>query len=90
MKIYLHKQKWKFCQGDRSILLAILLYEQFIHLTQINLLPNIKFLSTQQCAYPSFLVTFWFDSVCVTVTRWVKFREKKLYEQELQLFDYNV
>ena len=38
----------------------------------------------------SFLVTSWFDSVCVTVTRWVNFIEKHLHEYELQLFDYNV
>ena len=30
----------------RSILLAILLYEQFIHLTRINLPPEIQFLSS--------------------------------------------
>ena len=59
----------------RPILLAILLYEQFIHLAQINLHPNIQFLSAWQHAYQSFLVTSWFDSVCVTVTRWVNFRE---------------
>ena len=36
------------------------------------------------------LVTSWFDSVCITVTRLVNFRENPLYEYELQLFDYNV
>ena len=41
----------------RPILLAILLYEQFIYLTQNTLRPNIQFLSTQQQAYQSFLVT---------------------------------
>ena len=40
----------------RHILLAILLSEQFLHLTQINLHPNIQFLRTQQHAYQSF---FW-------------------------------
>ena len=40
----------------RPILLAKLLYEQFIHLTRINLRPNIQFLSTQQNAYQSFLL----------------------------------
>ena len=35
--------------------LAILLYEQFIHLTKITLRPNIHLLSTQQHAYQSFL-----------------------------------
>ena len=40
----------------RRILLAILLSEQFLHLTQINLHPNIQCLSTQQHAYQSF---FW-------------------------------
>ena len=60
----------------RRILLAILLSEQFLHLTQINLHPNIQFLSTQQNAYQSFLVTSWFDSVCVTVACWANFKEK--------------
>ena len=32
----------------------------------------------------------WFDSVCVTVTSWVNFREKHLHKHELQLSDYNV
>ena len=36
--------------------MAILLYEQFIHLTQIILCPNIQFLSTKQHANQSF---FW-------------------------------
>ena len=44
--------------SKRPILLALLLYEQFIHLTQITLCPNIQFLSTQERAYQSFLVTF--------------------------------
>ena len=59
----------------RPILLAILLYEQFVHLTQNNLRPNIQFLSTQHPAYQSFFVTSWFDSVCLTVIRWVNVRE---------------
>ena len=37
--------------------LAILLYEQFIHLTQITLRPNIQLLSTQH-AYQLFLSYF--------------------------------
>ena len=37
--------------------------------------PTYSFLSTQKRAYQSFLVTSWFDSVCVTVTCWVNFRE---------------
>ena len=57
----------------RLILLAILLYEQFIHYTQINLRPNKQLLVTQQQAYQSFLVTSWFDSVCVIVACWVNF-----------------
>ena len=47
----------------RLILLAILLYEQFIHYTKINLRPNKQLLSTQQQAYQSVLVTSCFDSV---------------------------
>ena len=41
----------------RQILLAISLYEQFLHLTPITLRPNIQFLSTQQRTYQSDLVT---------------------------------
>ena len=74
----------------RPILLAILLYEQFLHLTQINLYSNAQLLSTQQHAYQSFLVTSWFDSVCVTVACWVSFKEKHLHEHGLQFSDYNV
>ena len=54
---YLYKnlpvQTKKAILSRRPILLAILLYEQFIHLTRINLRPNTQFLSTQQCAYQS-------------------------------------
>ena len=74
----------------RPILLAILLYEQFLHLTQINLHPNTQPLSTQQHAYQSFLVTPWFDSISVTVACWVNFKESHLHEYELQFSDYNV
>ena len=42
----------------RLILLAILLFEQFIHLTQINVHPNKQLLSTQQHAYQSYLSYF--------------------------------
>ena len=38
--------------------MAILLYGQFIHLTQITFRPNIQLLSTQQHAYQSFLSYF--------------------------------
>ena len=38
----------------RRIPLGILLYGQFIHLTQITLRPNIQLLSTQQHAYSRF------------------------------------
>ena len=53
----------------RLILLAIMLYEQLL------IRPNLQFLSTQQPAYQSFLVTSWFDSVCVNVSCRVNFRE---------------
>ena len=56
MKIYLYQQKWHFF-SRRPIFLAILLNEQFLYLTQINLHPNTQLLSTQQHAYTSFLVT---------------------------------
>ena len=42
----------------RPILLAILLYEQFLHLTLINLHPNMQLLSTQQHAYQSLIGYF--------------------------------
>ena len=74
----------------RPIRLAILLYEQFLHLTQINLHPNTQLLSTQQHAYQSFLVTSWFDTVCVFLDCWVNFKEKHLHEHKLQFSDYNV
>ena len=77
------------CQG-RRIPLAILLYEQFIHLTQTSLRPNIQFLSTQQRAYHSFSVTSSFDSLCINVTRCLNFREKHLHEHELHLSHYNM
>ena len=73
----------------RPILLAILLYEQFLHLAQIDLYPNTQLLSTQQHAYQSFLVTSWFDSVCVTVACWVNFNKMNLHEHELQFSDNN-
>ena len=53
MKIYLYKQKRHFLSG-RLIVLAILLYDQFIHHTQMDLHPNAQFLSTQQHANLSF------------------------------------
>ena len=42
----------------RLILLAILMYEQFIHHTQISSRPNKQLLGTQQHAYQSFLSYF--------------------------------
>ena len=42
----------------KRIPLAILLYEQFIHLTQITLRPNTQLLSNRQHAYQSFLSQF--------------------------------
>ena len=57
----------------RTILLAI-------HLAHNNYFTSQHtVLSTQQHAYQSVLVTSWFDSICVTVTCWVKFREKNIY-----------
>ena len=47
MKSYLCKQKMAIL-SRRPILLAVLLYEQFIHFTQIDLRPNIQFVSSQQ------------------------------------------
>ena len=37
-----------------------------------------------------FRVTSWFDTVCNIVIRWMKFRENRLHEHELQLSDCNV
>ena len=65
--------------------MAILLYEQFILLTKIISHPNIQFLSTQQHAYQSFLITSWFYCIPVTVTRLVNFEMN-----HHQLSDYKV
>ena len=46
----------------RRIPMDILLFGQFIHLSQITLRPNIQLLSTQQ-HYSRFCVTSWFYSV---------------------------
>ena len=54
----LHVQTKMAILSRRPILLAILLYEQFVHLTQINLYSNAQLLSTQQHAYQSFLGYF--------------------------------
>ena len=48
-------QNWLFYQGEGSIPLAILIFEQFIHLTQITLRPNVQLLNNRQSAYQSFL-----------------------------------
>ena len=40
------------------ILLAILLYEQYIHHTQASICPNMQFLSVQPYAYQSLLSYF--------------------------------
>ena len=71
----------------RLTLLAILLYEYFIHYTQINLSSNMQFLSTQQHAYQSFSR---FDSVCVVSTRWLNSRQNCQLEHELQCSDYDI
>ena len=68
MKIYMYLQTQMSILSRRPILLTILMYDQFIHLTQINTV-----LSTQQHAKKSFFVTSWFYSVCVTVV------EKNIY-----------
>ena len=72
----------------RLILLAMLLHEQFRHYTNINLSHRMQFLSTQQHAYQSFLVTSSFDSICVVVACWVNFVQECLHEHELQVSDY--
>ena len=64
------------CLSRGRIPLAILLYEQFIHLTQITLRPNIQLLSNPQHAYQDLRVNSWFDTVSNIVTRWVNFRKK--------------
>ena len=57
MNFFLCKQKMAIFSW-RRIPLVILLYGQFIHLTQIALHPNTQLLSTQQHAYQSFLSYF--------------------------------
>ena len=61
-----------------------------MHLTRIHLRPNIQFFEYSAACLSDILVTSWFDSVCVTVTCCVNFREKHLHKHELQLSDYNV
>ena len=56
--MYLPVQTKMAILSRRLILLAILLYEQFIYYTQIDLLPDKQLLSTQQHAYQSFLSYF--------------------------------
>ena len=85
MKIYLHTNKnGKFVK--ETILLALLLCEQFIHLIWINSRHNIQFLSTQQRAHRS----FWLRPSLILfapLTGWINFLKKKyLHEYELQLF----
>ena len=58
----------------KSILLVILLYDKLINLTRIYLHPTYSFEYSAACL-SVILVTTWFDSVCVTATRWVNFRE---------------
>ena len=72
------------------IQLAILLYEQYIHHTQASIHPNMQYLSAQQYAYQSFLVTSWFDFIRIQVARWVNFRQKCLHQHEQHLSAYNV
>ena len=71
---------WNFLCIKRQIPLAILLYEQFKHLTQITLRLNTQLLSNQQHAYRSFLSHF---LVLFRHSRWI-LDKKCYYEQELQ------
>ena len=67
------------------MLLALLLNEQFMHHTQINLSPRVL-----RVLISHFQVTSWFDSVCIVVARQVYFRDFFLHEHELLLPDFNV
>ena len=74
------------CQILKGTLLSkALTCRKCIHLTQVTLCRNLQFLSTQQCAYQSYLVTSWFDSACITLTHWLNFREKHFPDQELYI-----
>ena len=70
----------------RRILLAMMMYEQFINFTQISLRPKIQLLSTLHHAYQSFL------SVSLVLFRLQYFGTlcEHLHEHELQLFGYNM
>ena len=61
--------------SSRQIPVAILLCEQFIHLTHFILRPSIQLLGTPQHAYQLFWVTSWSYSVYNIVARWVNFKE---------------
>ena len=71
---FLYKQKCPFCQGGGYLWLYCCRNNLYISHRSFNA-PTYSFLSAQQRAYQSFLVTFWFGSVCITVARWLNFRE---------------
>ena len=74
----------------RRIPLAILLYEQSIHLTQITLYPNIQLLSHWQHAYKSFLSFFLVLYGLPYCDMLGELRQKCLHEHELQLSNCNI
>ena len=67
MTIYCINKNGHFSKR-RLILLALLLLEQCIHHTKINLIQNKQILSNLQKAYQPFLVTS-FDSICVVALK---------------------
>ena len=89
MKCFLYKHKMAIL-SYRRIPLAILLCEQFIHLTQITLRPNKQLLSSLQNANQSFLSYFlvlFGLQYCYTLG---ELKRKHLHEHELQLSYYNM
>ena len=89
MKIYLYKQKWKFCQGDVYFWLFCCL-SNFCISHRLIYIQTYSFWVRSSFLISHFLFTSWFDSICVTVACWVNFKEKHLHKHELQFSDYNV
>ena len=69
-----------------QIPLAIVLYEQFIHLIQITLHPNIQLLSAWQHAYKSFFSYF----LVLFRLQYCGILGEFRHKQELQLSNYNI
>ena len=66
MKIYLYKQKWQFCRGDVYFWLFRCL-SNFCISHRLIYIQTYSFLVLSSMLISHFLVTSWFDSICITV-----------------------